>query len=193
MKFSSFSTFVFLMALVGCTDPASDQTAQNNFNERESNQSNNFYTDEKTFGFENLTENKLNGTFSRNAGQDDLTSSMAKKPGSSTPRDGLFKEYFEDGSIREETEYSNGVKTGTRKIWYRSGQLFKSGMMKNDRWHGKYEEWYEDGTPKLAGQYLEGLQEGVWVFFDQEGNSLPNLHFENGIEITRKLPLLQGD
>ena len=51
--------FVFLTALVGCTDPASDQTAQNNFNERESNQSNDFYPDEKTFGFENLTENKI--------------------------------------------------------------------------------------------------------------------------------------
>jgi antitoxin component YwqK of YwqJK toxin-antitoxin module len=65
--------------------------------------------------------------------------------------------------------------------------------MKNDRWHGTYEEWYENGSPKLSGQYMDGQQDGEWVFFDKEGNNLPNLNFENGIETTRKLPKLLGD
>lgn len=65
--------------------------------------------------------------------------------------------------------------------------------MKEDRWHGKYEEWYEEGVPKVLGQYLEGRQDGEWLFFDREGTALPSLFFDNGQEITRKLPKVLSD
>jgi antitoxin component YwqK of YwqJK toxin-antitoxin module len=106
---------------------------------------------------------------------------------------GLIKEYYDDGSVKEEVFFVNGVKEGSHEIWYANGQISKSGSMKSDCWHGKYQEWYENGSLKLSGHYMDGQQEGQWVFFDKEGNSLPNLNFENGTETPRKLPKLLGN
>jgi len=108
-------------------------------------------------------------------------------------RNGSYKEFFTDGNVKEEVIYLHGVQQGSKKIWFANGQVSKMGVMKNDRWHGKYEEWYEDGTPKVIGEYIEGKQHGKWKFFDKEGDALPILQFENGIEMTRKLPSILGN
>ena len=192
MRFSYLTVLVIFLALIGCTDKESDHTDPKNPHETESNQSKDIVV-KKPFDLEFSSEDESNGTFGGNSSPNDLGLPMPKQTKPSGPKSGLIKEYFEDGSIKEETVYFNGVKEGKRKVWYRSGQLYKSGTMKSDRWHGKYQEWYENGTPKLAGKYLEGKQDGEWIFFDKEGNSMPALHFENGTEITRKLPTLLKD
>jgi hypothetical protein len=183
---------MFFMALIGCTDQEADHSGPGEMNGPESNQTKELVA-KKPVDLEYLAEDESNGTFGGNSSPNDLGLPLPKQTKPSGSKNGLIKEYFEDGSIKEEIEYFNGVKEGKRKVWYRSGQLYKSGTMKNDRWHGKYQEWYENGSPKLSGQYMDGQQHGEWVFFDKEGNNLPNLNFENGIETTRKLPKLLGD
>ena len=118
---------------------------------------------------------------------------LPKKLESLDPPDGLVREFFEDGSVKEELRFVDGVKEGSRKIWYANGQISKSGFMKEDRWHGEYKEWYSTGVPKVSGQYLEGKQDGEWKFYDKEGNALPDLFFKNGVETTRHLPSLLKD
>lgn len=179
------------MALIGCTDQEADHKDLKNNND--SNESEDLVEAKKPLDLRDLGDNESNGTFGNHTNANDLGLPMPRQTKPLGPKNGLIKEYFEDGSIKEETEYFNGVKEGKRKVWYRSGQLYKSGTMKSDRWHGKYQEWYENGSPKLSGQYMDGQQHGEWVFFDKEGNNLPNLNFENGIETTRKLPKLLGD
>ena len=192
MRFSYLTVLVIFLALIGCSDKEADHTDPKNPHETASNQSKDIVA-KKPFDLEFSSEDESNGTFGGNSSPSDLGLPLPKQTKPSGPKNGLIKEYFKDGSIKEETVYFNGVKEGKRKVWYRSGQLNKSGTMKNDRWHGKYQEWYENGSPKLSGQYMDGQQDGQWVFFDKEGNSLPNLNFENGIETTRKLPSLLGD
>jgi hypothetical protein len=192
VRFSYLTVLVIFLSLIGCTDQEADHSGPGEMNGPESNQTKELVA-KKPFDLEYLPDNESNGTFGGNSSPNDLGLPLPKQTKPSGPKNGLIKEYFEDGSIKEETEYFNGVKEGKRKVWYRSGQLYKSGTMKNDRWHGTYEEWYENGSPKLSGQYMDGQQDGEWVFFDKEGNNLPNLNFENGIETTRKLPSLLGD
>ena len=192
MRFSYLTVLVIFLALIGCTDQEADHSGPGKMNGAESNKTKELVA-KKPVDLRDLGDNESNGTFGGNSSPNDLGLPLPKQTKPSGPKNGLIKEYFEDGSIKEETEYFNGVKEGKRKVWYRSGQLYKSGTMKNDRWHGTYEEWYENGSPKLSGQYMDGQQDGEWVFFDKEGNNLPNLNFENGIETTRKLPKLLGD
>ena len=192
MRFSYLTVLVIFLALIGCTDHLPEHTDPKKSHGTESNQSKELVA-KKAFDLEYLAEDESNGTFGGNSSPNDLGLPLPKQTKPSGSKNGLIKEYFEDGSIKEEIEYFNGVKEGKRKVWYRSGQLYKSGTMKNDRWHGTYEEWYENGSPKLSGQYMDGQQDGEWVFFDKEGNNLPNLNFENGIETTRKLPKFLGD
>ncbi len=103
------------------------------------------------------------------------------------------RDFYEDGSIKEEIELSNGVKDGSRRKWNRDGIQSVEGTMKDDKWHGAYKEWYSNGMPKLKGQYLEGRQHGEWNFYDKNGEQLPSLFYENGIEVTRNLPNVFAD
>ena len=103
---------------------------------------------------------------------------------------GVKTEYYQDGTKKEECEYLEGKKNGIFKNWYPNGQLEREGMMVNDRWSGEYWEWYDNGKVRVSGRYLEGKRDGEWLFFSEEGNSLPPVLFEKGEEVTRQLPSL---
>lgn len=103
------------------------------------------------------------------------------------------RDFYEDGKIKEEIEITNGVKDGFRRKWHTGGIQSVEGTMKDDKWHGVYKEWYSSGMPKLKGQYLEGKQHGEWYFYDKNGEQLPSLFFDNGIEVTRDLPKVFSD
>ena len=107
--------------------------------------------------------------------------------------DSAKKEFYEDGTLKEETHFLSEIKNGLRRKWYPNGNLSVEGMMKEDKWHGGYKEWYLDGKPKVNGHYKHGKQQGEWLFFDKEGKALPSLYFDNGKEVTRILPKVFGD
>lgn len=103
------------------------------------------------------------------------------------------KEFYEDGTRKEEIHFLADIKHGLRCKWYPNGNLSVEGMMKGDKWHGEYKEWYLDGAPKLKGHYKHGKQQGEWLFFDKEGKALPSLFYDDGKEVTRILPKVFGD
>ena len=98
------------------------------------------------------------------------------------------RKFYEDGQLKEEAVYAEGMKNGLFQSWFPNGQRKIRGTMENDRWNGSYEEWYEDGTPRIVGQYLLGKQHGEWRFFDKTGTPMPSLRYEEGLEVTRELP-----
>jgi len=105
----------------------------------------------------------------------------------------IKKEFYEDGTPKEEIHFFAEIKDGLRRKWYPNGNLSVEGIMKEDKWHGEYKEWYLDGTPKVNGHYKHGKQQGEWLFFDKEGKALPSLYYDNGKEVTRILPKVFGD
>ena len=191
MKNSKFSFFI-LFSILGCSEPENQkkQDVFANLGDRNISLGSSVENNEniKEFPRPDDISNDLN-SFNTT----DLNLPLPSDIKSPELKDGLVKEYFDDGSIKEEVQFVRGIKEGTRKIWYPSGQIAKSGSMKNDRWHGSYEEWYESGKPKLCGKYIDGKQDGEWLFFDKDGNELPILFFEDGKETTRKLPSLLND
>jgi antitoxin component YwqK of YwqJK toxin-antitoxin module len=98
------------------------------------------------------------------------------------------RKFYEDGQLKQEAVYAEGMKNGLFQSWFPNGQRKIRGTMENDRWNGSYEEWYEDGTPRIVGQYLLGKQHGEWRFFDKTGTPMPSLRYEEGLEVTRELP-----
>ena len=46
---------------------------------------------------------------------------------------------------------------------------------------------------KVIGHYVEGKQDGEWLFFDKNGDVLPSIFYENGREVTRDLPKVFDD
>ena len=103
-------------------------------------------------------------------------------------KDGHIIERFENGSPKEEFHLVKGKKNGSFKSWFEDGQLAKEGKMVEDRWNGPYREWRPDGTQRVKGNYVNGVQDGKWIFYSKEGKALPPVLFEMGKEVTRELP-----
>lgn len=192
LKNSSLSFFLIL-SFLGCSESEKELTQEPNYESGVTNDSVKLPKMGESNDFsEHLKE--VNDPFAKDEDvSEDLNLPLPMNLKSNSPRNGLIKEYYEDGSVKEEVFFVNGVKEGNRKIWYANGQISKSGVMKDDRWHGQYEEWYPTGEPKVSGHYFEGKQDGDWKFYDKEGKALPDLFFKNGVETTRKLPSLLND
>lgn len=95
-------------------------------------------------------------------------------------KQGMWKEFYETGKVKEETSYQGGKKTGYSKTYSPSGSLANIEKYVGDSLqkdapeliNSKLEvrnEYYEDGSIKKTGTYLEGQPEGTHKEFSPEG------------------------
>jgi antitoxin component YwqK of YwqJK toxin-antitoxin module len=59
--------------------------------------------------------------------------------------DGIYKEWYENGNIKDEGFYEKGKRKGVRKQWHSNGQLFSQCFYLNGDIIGLYKEWNEKG------------------------------------------------
>ena len=94
-------------------------------------------------------------------------------------KQGMWKDFHENGKIKSETSFQNGKKTGYVKTFSKNG-----GLANIDKYVGdslqkeapeittKLEvrnEYYEDGSIKKTGTYLYGVAEGTHKEYSKEG------------------------
>lgn len=104
-------------------------------------------------------------------------------------KEGAWREYYTDGTLRSVGTYSKGKPVGNWKYYFENGKLESEGKYTQKgaldgtwRWYfedasirriqsyiagmedGEYEEHDETGRLIVKGQYAEGLEEGEWIF-----------------------------
>ena len=123
--------------------------------------------------------------------------------------EGMYIEYSEDGSIIVQGNYINGMKNGKwtytvngviesgeyiddKKngewtIKYDDGTLIEDGTFINDNPNGQYKWYYTTGINAgkiyIIGNYHDGLRDGEWLYFDEEGNIDLTIRYNDGEEI----------
>lgn len=80
--------------------------------------------------------------------------------------DGVLATFRDDGSRLAETTYRSGVA------------------------HGPYRDFWSSGLLACEGQYVEGVQEGEWRFFNPDGTLREVIRFEGGREVVDRGRLL---
>ena len=77
--------------------------------------------------------------------------------------DGLYMNFYPDGSVKDSGYYKNGLR------------------------HGIWEEWLDDGNTKSHGFYTSGHKTDTWKFYDKEGTlRYVKTYNRDGKEIYRK-------
>ena len=84
--------------------------------------------------------------------------------------DGLWKEYYEDHSLKSEGNYQHDKKIGTWKYYYPNGQLQETGDYENGEPEGKWIWYYPSGKLLREMSYYQGKRDGVITEYDEEGN-----------------------
>ena len=84
-------------------------------------------------------------------------------------RQGLWLQYYSDGTLDDSTVYDSGNPIGIRMSWHRTGYLRDSANLNPDG-SGVYFAWFDNGQPSCAGRYAAGHKKyGKWQYFYKSG------------------------
>lgn len=126
-------------------------------------------------------------------------------------REGWWRGYHVDGSLRSLTHYANGQKEGRRIYWDSSGrpvrlEVFAHGLPNGPFYRyfpdgrleqqsnyvdgqreGPHDQWYDDrGGTRVNGYYHAGQEMGLWTEYDTLGHMIWQAYLNNG-EVTRMM------
>ena len=125
---------------------------------------------------------------------DTVITTMGKIP------DGLVKEFFFDGAVREEVYYKNGKKEGVAKLYnskgvvrgefnfkkgiqdglsktyYDTGELLKEITFKRGKLEGINREYAKDGTLLFEAYFKDDKQDGITTIYDPKGGKTVSVY-----------------
>jgi len=76
-------------------------------------------------------------------------------------RDGVFKEWYRNGQIQSEMSYNLGLPMGLKTEWSKLGSIETESNYSNGELHGALTEYYSDGTVKSECIYSNGELHGI--------------------------------
>lgn len=97
-------------------------------------------------------------------------------------RMGIYKSYYENGEVFEESTYLNDTLTGVRKLFHPNGVLMIEEHYQKGQFEGEYRSWYDDGTPESEGQYAGNAMSGLWKRYYRTGQIHQELTFSDNLE-----------
>ena len=95
-------------------------------------------------------------------------------------RNGVEKEYYESGILKRETPYNNGKTNGIEKIYYESGKLKGEAPFKNDKESGVEKQYYENGTIWYETYYIGDNRNGVEKEYYESGKLKTETYYSKG-------------
>ena len=81
---------------------------------------------------------------------------------------GKYVLYHQNGKVKEEGSYSQGVRSGLHLGYFESGQLsIEASYDEDGNLHGNYTSYFGDGDIARQGVYIKGVKVGVWVEYGE--------------------------
>jgi antitoxin component YwqK of YwqJK toxin-antitoxin module len=96
-------------------------------------------------------------------------------------RNGDWK--YQAGDNTEEGKYIIGLRDGTWKSYYPDGSLRFKGDYIQGNPDGIHTYYYEDGKVKEGQFYRNGIREKTWKKYDEAGNQLLTIGYKNDVEV----------
>lgn len=90
---------------------------------------------------------------------------------------GLWKYYFQNGNIKWEANYKNGLKNGKHISYYENGNPRLEGAYKNDKMDGKWIKYYDDGKKSSETEYRDNIKCGKSVAWYASGKMKEDVIF----------------
>lgn len=110
-----------------------------------------------------------------------------------TKMHGIWKTYYQaDTAIAELTTYKEGKKNGPWKQFFKSGKLKCAGFYFNENLDGEYIGFNTEGITLYKGQYSDGLREGLWEYFTDEGTLKTKEWYKEG-EMVKEEVLIKDE
>ncbi len=106
-------------------------------------------------------------------------------------KQGIFKIFYEDGTIQMNGTMDKNKNVGKWQYFYRDGSLESEGIFVNDFPEGKWTWYYKNGNKKEEGSFKRGIRVGEWKFYNEEGRLDSSGFFELKDSISANLDSLK--
>jgi len=108
-------------------------------------------------------------------------------------RDGPLVMYYQNGNIRFKTEYRLGEENGIREEYDSLGNIFKKYRVENSIANGFCQVYNSDGKVILQGDFLNDVQDSMWIKFYDDGQLFGKYFMKDGKDIYKKEYEKSGD
>ena len=98
-------------------------------------------------------------------------------------RDGHWKDYYADGSLKAEGNYDNGKQIGEWKYYHSNGKTEQTGKFnKQGKYEGTWKWYFDNGQLLKEERYRNGLRDGLSTEYDETGKVITEGEFVDGNE-----------
>ena len=98
-------------------------------------------------------------------------------------KEGKWLFWDEEGNIKEDVYYINGIRDGLTTYFSKSGNENSKIIYKNgDPWNGEWTTWYHDGGKKESGFYENGQKKSPWTSWFENGQKKYVVNYQNNIK-----------
>ena len=87
---------------------------------------------------------------------------------------------YDDGQVKMQGEYFDGVRTGLWRSWYSDGIMRGEGQLHMDRRVGTWVMWYASGQKRIETPYETGLSHGTSTSWDEDGKVMETGEYVRG-------------
>ena len=87
------------------------------------------------------------------------------------------------GLNKTEGEYSDDMRTGLWKSYFDDGSVQFEGRFVDDNPNGEHKWYWPNGKIKMQGKYIMGRKSGDWKKYDKDGLLLISITYQSGKEI----------
>jgi len=77
--------------------------------------------------------------------------------------------YFDNGNLKSEETYKNGVLDGESKYYYENGSV-KAIHYNWKKWTVYQKNYYDNGKLKSEGGYRDFSKKGEWLYYNEDGS-----------------------
>lgn len=96
------------------------------------------------------------------------------------PTNGVFKDYFENGKLKEKGNYKNSKKNGLWETWFENGQKEDSAIYSKDKLIGTRLMWFSNGQLQLESYWGKNeTRIGIWKRYFENGKLESVSGFDN--------------
>ena len=98
-------------------------------------------------------------------------------------RDGPWKDFYPDGSLRAEGNYDHGKQIGEWKFYHSDGKIEQTGKFnRQGKFEGTWKWFFDSGQLLKEENYHNGLKDGLSTEYDEAGKVIEEGEFVNNNE-----------
>lgn len=123
------------------------------------------------------TDGRISNSFIYNDNGLKLSEGIVNESGNRT---GRWKDFFEDGKIKAEGQYTDNRRTGLWRFFNSTGMVEQTGSFSNDRPDGIWKWYYPDGSLLREEECFQGQRDGAYVEYAPGGEIIAKGNYTDG-------------